>query len=108
MTNVTTFLEIPLVVQVRNTCAVNTNSGRELITYVTENLICLARADGVLLFRVAGPLVQVGAVDDVTQHVLAPLGHFIGDDVRRDVSLGFALMVALLVQSLYVEENGKN
>lgn len=85
---------------------------RGLITYVAENLICLARADGVLLFGVAGPLVQVGAVDDVAQHVLAPLGHFIGDGVGRDVSLGFALVVVLLVQSLFVEKKwhivGKN
>lgn len=76
------------------------------ITYITENLICLARADSVLLLGVAGPLVQVGAVDDVAQHVLAPLGHFIGNGVGRDVSLGFALVVALLVQSLFVEKNG--
>lgn len=76
------------------------------ITYITENLIGLARADRVLLFGVAGPLVQVGAVDDVAQHVLAPLGYFIGNGIRRDVSLGFALVVALLVQSLFVEKNG--
>lgn len=43
---------------------------------------------------------QVGAVDDVTQHVLAPLGHFVGDGVGWDMSLGFGLMVVLLVQSL--------
>lgn len=69
-------------------------------TYITENLICLARTYSILLLGVAGPLVQVGAVEDVAQHVLAPLGHFIGDSVRRDVSLGFGLMVVLLVQSL--------
>lgn len=74
-----------------------------LITYIAEDLICLARTDGVLLIGVAGPLVQVGAVDDIAQHVLAPLGHFVGDDVGRDVSLGFVLMVVLLVQPLFVE-----
>lgn len=82
------------------------NSACGLITYITENLIGLARTDSVLLFGVAGPLVQVGAVDDVAQHVLAPLGHFIGDGVGRDVSLDFALMVVLLVQSLFVKKNG--
>lgn len=56
----------------------------------------------------ACPLVQVGAVDDVAQHVLAPLGHFVGDDVGRDVGLGFALMVVLLVQPLCVETKARH
>lgn len=70
------------------------------MTYITENLIGLAGTNGVLLVRMAGPLVQVGAVDDVTQHILASLGHSVGDDVRWDVCLCLALMVVLLVESL--------
>lgn len=79
-----------------------------LITYIAEDLICLARTDGVLLIGVAGPLVQVGAVDDIAQHVLAPLGHFVGDDVGWEVSLGFVLMVVLLVQPLFVEAKARH
>lgn len=73
---------------------------RALLTYITENLIGLAGTNGVLLVRMAGPLVQVGAVDDVTQHILASLSHLVGDDVRWDVCLCLALMVVLLVESL--------
>lgn len=69
-------------------------------TYITEDLIGLAGADGVLLIGMAGPLVQVGAVQDVTQHVLAPLGDLVGDDVGWDVGLGLVMIVVLMVEPL--------
>lgn len=48
----------------------------------------------------AGPLVQVGSIDDVTQHVLAPLGNLVADDVRWDVGLCLIVMVVLMVKPL--------
>lgn len=71
-----------------------------LVEHVAENLIGLAGTDGVLLIRMASPLVQVGAVDDVAQHVLAPLGDLVSDDVGWDVGLGLAMMVVFMVESL--------
>lgn len=76
-------------------------SGRcPLKTYITENLVGLAGTNGILLFRVASPLVQVGAVEDVAQHVLAVLGHLVSNNVGWEVDLGLALMVVLLVEPL--------
>lgn len=43
---------------------------------------------------------EVGAVEDVAQHVLAALGHLVGDDVSREVDFGLGLMVVLLVEPL--------
>lgn len=70
------------------------------ITYITENLIGLSGTNGILLIRVASPLVQVGAVEDIAQHVLAPLGYLVSNNIRREVDLGLGLMVVLLVDPL--------
>lgn len=70
-------------------------------TYITEDFVGLAGTDGVLLVGVASPLVQVGAVENITQHVLAPLSYLVSDDVRWDVDLGLGLMVVLLVDPLF-------
>lgn len=70
------------------------------MTYITENLIGLAGTNGILLVRMTSPLVQVGTVDDIAQHVLAPLGDLVSDDVGWDVGLSLALMVVLLVEPL--------
>lgn len=70
-------------------------------TYITEDFVGLAGTDGVLLFRVASPLVQVGAVKNITQHVLAPLSYLVSDDVGWDVDFGFGLIVVLLVDPLF-------
>lgn len=43
---------------------------------------------------------QVGSIDDVTQHVLAPLGNLVADDVRWDVGLCLIVMVVLMVKPL--------
>lgn len=75
-------------------------SCRKKITYITENLIGLSGTNSVLLFWVASPLVQVGAVEDIAQHVLAPLGYLVSDNIRREVDLGLGLMVVLLVDPL--------
>lgn len=83
----------------RHICA-TTRSGRRRTTYIAENLIGLPGPDGVLLLWVARPLVQVGAVQDIAQHVLAPLGHLVSDDVRREVDFGLGLVVVLLVDPL--------
>ncbi|KAF3843599.1 hypothetical protein F7725_002448 [Dissostichus mawsoni] len=55
---------------------------------VLLDLVGLAGADEVLLLGVAGPLVQVGPVEHLAQHVLAALSHLVSDDVRGDVVLG--------------------
>lgn len=70
------------------------------MTYITENLIGLSGPDGVLLLWMARPLVQVGAVEDITQHVLATLSYLVGDDVRWEVDFGLGLVVVLLVDPL--------
>lgn len=71
-----------------------------LVEHIAKNLIGLAGTDGILLIRMASPLVQVCAVDDITQHVLAPLGYLVSDDVGWDVGLGLAVMVIFLVEPL--------
>lgn len=70
------------------------------MTYITENLIGLAGTDGVLLFRMTCPLVQVGAVQDIAKHVLVALSNPVKDDVRWNVGLGLGVMVVLLVEPL--------
>lgn len=70
------------------------------ITYITENLVGFSGTNGVLLFWMTSPLVQVGAVEDVAQHVLAPLGYLVSDDVRWEVDLCLGLMVVFLVDPL--------
>lgn len=69
-------------------------------THIAENLVGLAGPDGVLLLWMAGPLVQVGTVENVAQHVLASLGDLVRDDVRRDVVLGLGLVIVLVVEPL--------
>jgi len=49
---------------------------------------------------VACPLVQVCAVEDVAQHVLAALSNLVGDDVGWEVVLGFVVVVVLCVDPL--------
>lgn len=44
---------------------------------------------------------QVGAVDDITQHVLAALSDRVSDDVRWEVGLGLAEVVVLVVDPLW-------
>ena len=78
------------------------------ITYITENLIGLAGTNGVLLLGMAGPLVEVGAVEDLTQHILAPLSYLVSDDVRWDVGLGLGLMVVLVVLPLVKHGSEQN
>lgn len=48
----------------------------------------------------ASPLVQVGSIDDITQHVLAALGNLVADDVWWDVGLCLIVMVVLMVKPL--------
>lgn len=69
-------------------------------TYIAENLIGLAGTNGVFLVRMAGPLVQVGSIDDITQHVLAPLGNLVADGVWWDVGLRLIVVVVLMVKPL--------
>lgn len=69
-------------------------------TYITEYLVSLAGTDGILLLWMAGPLVQVGAIQDVAQHVLAALSYLISNDVGWNVVFGLGLMVVFLVDPL--------
>lgn len=68
--------------------------------YVAEYLVGLAGADCILLFGVACPVVQVGAIQNIAQHVLALLSHLVGNDVSWDVVLGLGFIVGLLVKPL--------
>lgn len=43
---------------------------------------------------------QVGSIEDITQHVLAPLGNLVADGVWWDVGLGLVVMVVLMVKPL--------
>lgn len=72
--------------------------------YITEDLIVLAGTDCLLLLRRTCPLVQVGAVEDITQHVLTPLGHLVGNDIRWDVDLGLVAVVILVVEPLWMTQ----
>lgn len=83
--------------QVLQKSLVNAHRGR---TYIAQNLIGLAGTNGVFLVRMASPLVQVGSIDDITQHVLAPLGNLVADGVWWDVGLNLILMVVLMVKPL--------
>lgn len=48
----------------------------------------------------ASPLVQVGPIEDITQHVLAPLGNLVADGVWWDVGLCLIVMVVFMVKPL--------
>lgn len=69
----------------------------KLETYIAQDLVVLAGSDSVLLFGVAGPVVQVGAVQHITEHVLRPLSHHVGNDVSGDVVLDLVDVILLLV-----------
>ena len=43
---------------------------------------------------------QVGAVDDIAQHILATLGYLVTNHVGWDVGPGLGLMVVLVVEPL--------
>lgn len=78
------------------------------MAYITEYLVGLAGTDGVLLFWMAGPLVQVGAIQDVAQHVLTALSYLVSDDVGWDVVFSLRLMVVLLVDPLLMVDTWKS